>query len=325
MRRFSFGLAIATLPAFALSLMLAGCGSGDTSSKGGGGGGGSGKSGEKADQGEQKEELKVLSPGKGVLKGKIVLKGSPNTEELTKVLRDKIKTKDTEYCMKGSETETTEQEYRIGKDNTLGNVFVWITPDTGTFFKVDENQLKALEKEVKIRQPHCAFIPHCAFLFSRYKPDPKKPRELKPTGQVLKIVNDAEIGHNTNWSGGQRNSGGNEILGKGRDRVIDNLVPESKELTIKCNIHPWMDGYLRVIDTPYYDISKSDTLDGKDKVEKSDAKFGTYEIKNLPAGKVRVIVWHEKCGYLNKDGGKGEVVEITDGKETTKDFEAKPQ
>jgi hypothetical protein len=320
MRRFSFGLAIATLPAFALSLMLAGCGGGDTGPKGGGG-----KGGGKAEQGEQKQELKVLSAGKGVLKGKIVLKGSPNTEELTKLLRDKIKMKDTEYCMKGSETETTGQEYRIGKDNTLGNVFVWIIPDSGTFFKVEDSQLKALDKEVKIRQPHCAFIPHCAFLFSRYKSDPKDPRKTQPTGQVLKIANDAEISHNTNWTGGSRNKGDNVLLAKSSDRTVDNLVPEAKEVTIKCNIHPWMDGYLRVVDTPYYDVSKSDTLDGRDKVEKSDPRFGAYEIKNLPAGKVRVIAWHEKAGYLNKDAGKGEVIEIQEGKETTKDFEAKPQ
>lgn len=324
MRRFSFGLAIATLPAFALSLMLAGCGGGgDTGSKGGGGGGE--KGGGKSDKGEQTQELKVLSPGKGVLKGKIVLKGSPNTEELTKLLRDKIKMKDTDYCMKGSESETTGQEYRIGKDNTLGNVFVWIIPDSGTFFKVEDSQLKALEKEVKIHQPHCAFIPHCAFLFSRYKSDPKNPRASQPTGQVLKIANDATIGHNTNWTGGSRNKGDNVLLGPNLDRTVDNLVPEAKEVTIKCNIHPWMDGYLRVVDTPYYDISNSDTLDGKDKVEKSDPKFGTYEIKNLPAGKVRVIAWHEKCGYLNKETGKGEVIEIQKDKETTKDFEATPQ
>jgi len=323
MRRFSFGLAIATLPAFALSLMLAGCGGGDTGSKGGGGGGG--KEGGSADKGEQKQDLKVLNPGKGVLKGKIVLNGSPNTDELTKILTDKMKQKDTEYCMKGSESEKTEQEYRIGKDNTLGNVFVWVIPDTGTFFKVDENQLKSLEKEVKIRQPHCAFIPHCAFLFSQYKPDPKNPRKLQPTGQVLKVVNDAEISHNTNWTGGSKNKGDNVILEKHKDRIVDNLQPEAKELSIVCNIHPWMSGYLRVVDTPYYDISKSDTLDGKDKVEKSDPKFGTYEIKNLPEGKVRVIAWHEKCGYLNKESGKGEVIEIQKDKETTKDFEAKPQ
>ncbi|HTU88988.1 MAG TPA: hypothetical protein VMF69_02725 [Gemmataceae bacterium] len=320
MRRFSLGLALAALPAFALPLMLAGCGGGkDSGPAAGSGGGGS------VDQGEQKQELKVLNPGKGVLKGKILLRGSPNIEELTKNDREEMKKKDTEYCMKGSESETTEQAYRVGKENTLGNVFVWIIPDAGTFFKVEDKQLKALEKEVKIHQPHCAFVPHCAFLFSQYKPDPKKPRTLKPTGQILKIANDAEISHNTNWTGGSKNSGSNVILGKGTDRPVDNLVPEMKEVDIKCNIHPWMNGYLRVVDTPYYDISKSDTLDGKDKIVKDDPRFGTYEIKDLPAGKVRVLVWHEKCGYLNKDSGKGEVVEILPDKETEKNFEATAQ
>lgn len=319
MRRFSFGPALTALPAVAFSLMLAGCGGGkDTGPSATGGGGGGSTS-----QAEQKQELKVLSPGKGVLKGKITLKGTPNIDELTKNLKEEMKKKDTEYCMKGSETETTEQAFRLGKDNALGNVFVWIIPDTGTFFKVEDSQLKALDKEVKIHQPHCAFVPHCAFLFSQYKSDPKSPRKLKPTGQALKIANDADISHNTNWTGGSKNQGDNVLLGKATDRTVDNLQPEMKEVTIKCNIHPWMDGYLRVVDTPYYDITKSDTLDGKDKVAKDDPRFGTYEIKNLPAVKVRVLVWHEKCGFLNKDGGKGEVVDIASDKETEKNFDAK--
>src|SRR5262249_36717976 len=133
--------------------------------------------------------------------------------------------------------------------------------------------------------------------------------------------NDATISHNTNWTGGARNKGDNVILGEGKDRVVDNLVPETTPVAIKCNIHPWMDAYLWVVDTPYHAITLSDTLD-KDKVEKSDAKFGTYEIKNLPEGKVRVIAWHEKAGYLNKGSGQGEVIEIAAGKETEKNFEA---
>jgi len=318
MRRFSFGVTLAALPAFALSLMLAGCGGGnkESSSSGGGSGGDSETS--------KPKEVKVLEPAKGVLKGKIVLKGSAPIEELNKHLEAEMKKKDTEYCMKGMETEKTEQTYRVGKDNTLGNVFVWIVPeDAGSFFKVDKTQLAGLEKEVKISQPHCAFIPHAAFLFSQYKSDPKKPTKLEPTGQKLKIVNNAKISHNTNWGGGAKNKGGNVLLGEGKDQVVDNLKPEAKEVTIKCNIHPWMDAYLRVVDTPYYAVSLSDTLDGKDKVAMDDPKFGTYEIKNLPEGvKVRVIAWHEKCGFLNKDGGKGEVIEILPKKETTKDFEA---
>jgi hypothetical protein len=94
-----------------------------------------------------------------------------------------------------------------------------------------------------------------------------------------------------------------------------------KEVTIRCNIHPWMSAYLRVVDTPYYAITLSDTLDGKDKVAKDNPKFGTYEIKNPPAGKVRIFAWHEACGYLNKDGGKGEVIELKAGRTTRKDFE----
>lgn len=319
MRLFSFGLATATLPAIALSLMLVGCGD-----KKSGGGGGDEKGG-KSKKDEKKQGPKVLSPGKGVLKGRIVMKGSPNTEALTKLLRDRIKMKDTEYCMKGPENETTEQEYRIGKDHTLGNVFVWVVPDSDAFFKVEDKQLKELDREVTIRQPHCCFIPHCAFLFSQYKIDPKIPDKLQPTGQVLKIFNDAQISHDTSWSGGTKNPGSDVILGKNMDRTVNNLVPDTKEITLKCNVHPWMEAYVRVIDTPYYDISKSDTLDGKDEVEKSDPRFGTYVIKNLPIGKVRVLAWHEKSGYLNKETSKGEPIEIQKDKESTKDFEAKPQ
>ncbi len=318
MRRFLLGLATVALPAFAFPLMLAGCG-GDNKDKGNP----SSSSGSGEVVQDSSKPLKVLEAGDGVLKGKITLSGQPNLESLTKVLQEKMKQKDTDYCMKGSEEEKTEQEYRLGKGNALGNVFVWIIPAEGTFFKVEDKQLKALPKEVKIHQPHCAFVPHCAFLFSQYHPDAKKPKALKPTGQILKVANDATISHNTNWSGGSKNKGGNEILGAGKERPVDDLVPETKEVKVICNIHPWMDGYLRVVDTPYYAISHSDTLDGKDKVGKDDSKFGTYEITNLPAGKVRVIAWHEACGYLNKGGGKGEEIEILPGgKATEKNFEA---
>jgi len=75
MRRLSFGLALAMLHAFAVSLILAGC-AGD---KKAGGGGEDGKGG-KSKKNERKQEPKVLSPGKGALKGKITMEGSPNTE-----------------------------------------------------------------------------------------------------------------------------------------------------------------------------------------------------------------------------------------------------
>jgi hypothetical protein len=82
-----------------------------------------------------------------------------------------------------------------------------------------------------------------------------------------------------------------------------------------------MSAYMRVVDTPYYAITLSDTLDGKDKMPKDNPKFGTYEIKDPPAGRVRILAWHEACGYLNKGGGKGEAIELKARGTTRKDFE----
>jgi hypothetical protein len=264
-------------------------------------------------------------PRRHRLTGTIKLKGDlPDIDVLNKRLLEEMKRKDTEYCLKCEDCEKTQQSYRLGgRDNRqVGNVFVWIVPDAGSFFPVSEKQLEeARKREVKVRQPHCAFIPHCLFLFSRYRPDFQNPRRLEPTGQVLRIVNDAEISHNTNWTGGSRNAGDNVILARGTERTVDNLVPEAKEVRILCNIHPWMSAYLRVVDTPYYAISLSDTLDGKVKVAKDNPRFGTYELANPPSGKVRILAWHEVCGYLNKNAGRGEVIELKAKGETRKDFE----
>lgn len=311
MRRFSFGFVFVALPVFAFAVMLAGCGSKDTGTTGGGSGSGSG-----SDRGAQKKERKVLEPGKGIVYGKIKLNGTPDLAAQTKKLHEDMKQKDTAYCMNSPEAEKTQQAYRISDKGTLGNVFVWVIPTSDSMFKVDDNILKGLEKKVTIRQPHCAFVPHCLFLFSRYHDNPKNFRDVKPTGQELEIVNDATIGHNTNWGSD------NQILPPNKRIPVKDLKPTGSELAIKCNIHPWMKGYLRVVDTPYYAISHSDTLDGKDKVEKTDPKFGTYEIKGLPAGKVLVLAWHEECGYLNKGEGKGEEITITADKPIEMNFEA---
>lgn len=323
MRRFSLGLAMATLPAFALSLMLAGCGSKDTGPAPGGGG----KGGEVTKE-TPSGPAKVLESKGGILKGKVTLLTKPNLEQLTKNLQKQIadKADQKDFCMSGSPSEVSEFQYRIGDNGNLGNVFVWIRPSPGTLFKVDDKQLEAAKKNpVKIRQPHCAFIPHAAMAWVEYAADPKNPRKLTPTGQYIEIINDAKVSHNTNYGAGSKNPSGNPILEpNGKPVKVEGLHVESTPMKLKCNIHPWMGANVRLVDTPFYAITSSDTLDGSDKVEAKDSKFGTYEIKNLPVGKLRVIVWHEECGYLNKGGGQGEEIEIVEGKPTEKNFEAKP-
>ncbi|HAL56232.1 MAG TPA: hypothetical protein DCP63_07110 [Bacteroidetes bacterium] len=55
-----------------------------------------------------------------------------------------------------------------------------------------------------------------------------------------------------------------------------------------CNVHPEMEAFVVVLENPYYAVS---------------AKDGSYEIKNVPAGKYTLKIWHEKL--------KGQSQEIT--------------
>lgn len=326
MRRFQLGLVTIALPVLAFALFLAGCSKDEKKTGGGGGGGDVAKETPKESTGPAKE----MEPKNGVLQGKITLAGAPDIDSLEKELQTAINQKadQKDFCLSAKDpSEKTEQVYRLGSNNQLGNVIVWVTPEPGSIFKVTPEQLKAAkDNALRIHQPHCAFIPHCAAVFASYYPDPKNPKKGTPTGAHIKIGNDAENSHNTNWKAGSRNPSGNETLAPKKEIKVEPLTADSTVMTLQCTIHPWMNAFVRLLDTPYFAVTYSDTLDGKNKVEKSDAKFGTYKIENLPIGNVRVFAWHERIGFLNPGGGRsGDKVEIKEGAPTEKDFKVAPK
>jgi hypothetical protein len=316
MRRLHLGLFGSLLSVALLGLVLAGCSDkgkkadtdeDDTAAP-------TAKSGKSKSSGA---ELKpVEAKGSGTLKGKITVKGgdvASIADRLTGKLREDIsKNTDKARCMAGSDKETTQQAYRVGDNKQLGNVAIFLKAPKGYFFKIDEKQIEEAKKNpVTIDQPHCAFMPHVSTLFPQFH-DPKKPKNLEPTGQILIVKNDAEMGHNTLYPSG------NVTLTPGTQKEVNTLEPSYlNPAEFKCNIHGWMNAHVWVLDHPYAAVSLSDT--SPHAVKKDDASFGTYEIKNVPTGvKVRLIAWHEKLGFLN--GNDGEEIELKDGT-TTKDFE----
>ncbi len=256
--------------------------------------------------------------GPPVLKGQVTLAGrGPDLKKLNEDMLAWIKAKrdDEAYCLMSPEDQKTVQEWRIGDNNGVGNVFIWIEPLTRTeFFKIDEKQLAGVPKEVTMDQPYCAFVPHCVILFPKYR-DPGDPRRLKETGQKFRVNNEARIAHNVKVSGGAKNPDMNVTLAPKSFTPPRVFEPSNEPIVIRCNMHPWMSACARAFDHPYATL----TAVGKGP---KDAAWGTYEIKNVPARKVRVIAWHERAGYLN--GARGEDIELKAGV-NVKDFKLRAE
>ena len=333
MRRFSLAFLTISFCVFVSSLLLLGCG---------------GKKDDDDDVGPRPSKTKretgplagstlkkVEAKEYGTISGKIEFVGDAAAVIAAANASSTIAGKtDADFCLtgkKGTESspipiqlyETTQQDWRIGNNKGLGNVFVWIEPQQGYYFDIPADQLAAINKEVIISQPHCNFLPHCTVLFPSYFKDgvPVK------TGQTLIIENDALVLHNAKISGGKNNPLNVGIPPRKGDIVskdVHTFTPETGTVSIACNVHTWMKGYIRVHTHPYVTVS-SVGADLKDPVKKvweqpDSPAYGTYTIKGVPVGaKVKLFAWHEKAGYLTK--ASGDDFDLT--KDTKKDFTAK--
>jgi hypothetical protein len=243
----------------------------------------------------------------GTITGKVTFNGTkPDLAGATASLRKQMKEKDDAHCLSdkdATEDETSQFDWKIDDKGGVANVFVWITPPSGKYFKIDINdkEKKTWTDEVVIDQPHCAFLPHAVVLFPKYRDSAGK---VAPTNQKFKVKNSAPIQHNTNLTS---LGGPNPTLAPGKELDFDADIT-SKPTGFTCTVHTWMMAYVAAFDHPFAAVTKPD---------------GTYEIKNVPVGaEVRIVAWHEKADFLG-DGGKGKSIKL--GATTTQDFTAGPK
>jgi hypothetical protein len=240
----------------------------------------------------------VESTGKGTLKGKVKLAGAkPDFKAENEKLLAEMKAKDAAHCVEGASPEQLEQQHwRVAADGGLANVFVWIQPPDGKFFKIDAGDITAdMKKDRVLDQPRCAFEPHAFVLFPSHR-DPANPKKLIETGQKLVIKNSNQTAHNTDLNGGDDNPESNNQIPAGGALPPKVLNPSSHEVDFKCTIHPWMNAYARVYDHPYATVTDKD---------------GNFEIKNVPAGaEVNLFAWHELGGMSKETGKKGKAITL---------------
>jgi plastocyanin len=164
-------------------------------------------------------------------------------------------------CAKQYSTPPTTEAEVVGNANALENVVVYVSSPAS-----DDTQP---QQAVTIDQKGCRYIAHVTAL---------------KTNQELKVVNSDQTSHNIHplakvnreWNKSQ--PPGTQPLSEKFDK------PEF--IPVKCNVHPWMRGYIVVLQTSHSSVTGQD---------------GKFDLKGLPPGKYTLTAWHETLGTQTQD------------------------
>jgi hypothetical protein len=152
----------------------------------------------------------------------------------------------------------------IGKDNTLANAVVYLRLPRRGDVAIHPDYEDQLKEPVVLDNVGCSFEPRVT---------------LVRVGQTLQVKNSDPTGHNTNIS----LFGFNPVVPANSKIDVKAQKDAPLPTPVRCNIHPFMQAHVLSLKHPYMAVSADD---------------GTFEIKNLPAGKHEIQLWHEVSGYL---------------------------
>ncbi len=153
----------------------------------------------------------------------------------------------------------------VNDNGTLRNVFVWVKSGIeGWSFPLPEG-------DVLLDQKGCWYQPHVQGM---------------RTGQSLSIKTSDPTAHNVHgyakknrpFNRSQPAAAANVSIKMRRDEA-------SPPMKVKCDIHPWMNAYVAVVDHPYFAVTGPD---------------GSFELPNLPPGTYTIEAWHEKYDVLEQ-------------------------
>jgi hypothetical protein len=226
----------------------------------------------------------VTAEGWGTLKGQVTFGGDPPP---VKVLQEKGKAeKNPEWCAKDTPI-VSERLVVDAATKGVKNVLVYLPRPT----KVNDDAKKAATgKTVEFDQKNCTFAPHVLGLMA---------------GTTVVLRSSDQVNHNVDSK--LKNSTFNTNLAGGGTFPYPVAASERTPGPVICDIHPWMSAYWMVVDHPYIAVT--------------DDK-GNFEIKNVPAGTQKVVVWQEATGFVTAPSGQDVTIKPNDV--TGQDFTIDP-
>lgn len=154
---------------------------------------------------------------------------------------------------------TIAQEELIVKDGNLKNAFVYVKSGLEPYAFPTPTEPVTLDNRL------CMYVPHVTGA---------------QVNQPINVLNSDATLHNVHAMA-QKNKGWNLGLPFQGLKQVKRFAEAEVMVKFKCDVHPWMSGYLGVLPHPYFKVTGED---------------GTFELKDLPPGTYEVEVWHEKLG-----------------------------
>ncbi len=207
----------------------------------------------------------------GVLKGKVLFEGAaPEPKQLS--------VKGNPECAALHKGGTIASEELVSKDGMLQNVFVYVKQG------LENYSFTPPSTPVTIENKACVYVPHVSGAM---------------VGQEIIFLNQDSTLHNIHAypKNAKGFNLGLPLVGMKQTRKIS--APEVM-VPLKCDVHPWMQGYLGVLPHPYFQVTGAD---------------GSFDLRSLPPGTYVIEAWHEKLGAQTQT--------VTLGPQETKEIEFK--
>ncbi len=177
--------------------------------------------------------------GGGTIEGKVVFNGTVATRKI-------IPTKDVEVCGGVREDPLIE----VGPDKGVKDAVVYLIGIA------KGKAWPAQGKKPELDNVKCRFVPAV---------------QVIPTGP-LDVVNKDPVLHNTHGYYGRRTAFNTALPNQGQDIPAD--LPRPGTVRVDCDAHGWMEGWIYVVDNPYYALTSAD---------------GKFSISDIPPGDYTLV------------------------------------
>ena len=188
------------------------------------------------------------APAGGTITGTVKLSGTPPKNKPIDMSKEPS-------CAKVHTTPIDTQNVVVGPNGGLEYVVVYLKDykDTG-----------APPSEVEFDQKGCQYVPHVVAL---------------DVNQKFKVINSDQTSHNIHPLP-KNNREWNKSQPPGTAPFEESFSSEEIAIPVKCNVHPWMHGYIAVVKGPHAVTDAS----------------GNFTLQDVAPGTYTLTTWQEKYG-----------------------------